>query len=100
MPPLPSEAFAREGRNVIIGKVDGASFVQNRNDAAPEMLIRIERLEILSGKAPIVVTAVVPCAMPLAPGERVVVATFYGRRYVYPADMYEESFRNAHHRKR
>ncbi|RYG93487.1 MAG: hypothetical protein EON58_18210 [Alphaproteobacteria bacterium] len=99
-PPPPSKAFAREGRNVIIGKVNGRGFVQPREAGMPEMLISVERVELLSGKAPSVVTAVVPCAFPLALGARVVVVTFDHRRYVYPAEMYEESFRSVHDSKR
>ena len=99
-PPFPSEAMAREYRNVILGKVDSSGFTQQRGDAAAELLIRVERLEILSGNTPGTVTAVVPCSVPLRLGERVIVATHNGRRFVYPADMYEKSFRSIHDRKR
>ena len=99
-PPLPDERLAREGRNVIIGKVVSPGFTQSRPDGMPEMLVKIERLEILSGRTPATVSAVSPCALPLQLGERVVVATFAGRRYVYPADMYEESFKQVHRRER
>ena len=114
IPAFPSEQLAREGRNVVIGEVEntypserpvgatvaGLSSTNSRSLASPELLVKVKGIEVLTGMAPRVITAVSPCALPLQPGERVVVATYNGRRIVYPADMYEESFRAAHGRKR
>ena len=110
MPAFPDEELARAGHNVLIGTVESTSFVQrppkaavvglsstnNRSLAKPEMLVRVTLIELLQGKAPATVTAVSPCALPLPAGERVVVATYRGRRVAYPAGMYEEAFRNVH----
>ena len=110
MPAFPSEELARGGRNVLVGTVESKSFVQrppgasvaglsstnNRSLAKPELLVRIRTLQLIHGKATPVITAVSPCALPLRVGERVVVATYSGRRIAFPADMYEESFRRAH----
>ena len=114
MPAFPSEQLAREGRNVLVGTVESSSFVprptgtggipltssNSRSQAAPELLVKVRTLEILAGKAPALVTGVSPCHLPLQVGERVVVATYYGRRVVFPADMYEDSYRAVYPRGR
>jgi hypothetical protein len=108
--PFPSKEHAREGRNVIIGvalssarvarpagaPAIGIASSNSMSLAAPELLVRVQVLEVIHGKAPATVTAVSPCHLPLKPGERVLVATYSGRRAVYPADWYEQSFRTVY----
>ena len=114
MPAFPSDDLARDGRNVIIGVVlssatvarptgapaIGITSTNSMSLAAPEMLVKVQVLEVLHGKAPATVTAVSPCRLPLKRGERVVVGTYEGRRAAYPADMYEQSFRIFYRRAR
>ena len=109
MPAFPSEELAREGRNILVGTVESYSFVarpkgasipalsstNSRSIAAPELLVKVKRIEMLEGEAPPVVTAVSPCHLPLHAGDRVVVAAYSGRRVAFPADMYEDSYRDA-----
>jgi hypothetical protein len=106
MPAFPSEELAREGRNILIGKVESTrvaprpkaasapalSSIDTRQLAAPELLVNVRMIRLLSGRAPATVTAVSPCQLPLKPGEKVVVATYSGRRVAFPANMYEESY--------
>ena len=101
------DEFARSGRNVIIGTVVSTKFAARPSNASVgaiaststhqlgdfELLVKVKVRETLHGTAPSVVTAVSPCALPLQGGERVVVATYSGRRNVFPASMYEHSFR-------
>jgi hypothetical protein len=110
MPVSPSDEFAREGRNILVGTVESTRFAErpantggipltssnSRSQAAPEFLVKVKTLEVLGGKAPAVVTAISPCHLPLQVGERVVVATYNNRRVVFPAEMYEQSYRSAH----
>jgi len=107
---FPSESLAKKGRNIVVGTVLSTKFVERPTNAAvvgvastnsrslsqPEMLAKVEVQEILKGKAPGVVTAVSPCSFPLKIGERVVVATYDGRRVVFPSHMYEASFRSVY----
>ena len=95
-PPIPTPGFAKIFKNVVIGTIASPGFVQHMPNAGPELLFKIQRIQILSGTAPATITAVAPCGIPYQVGERVVVGTYMGRRSVYPADMYEESFRTAH----
>ena len=99
-PPIPTNGFAKIFSNVAIGTIAGPGFVQRIPNAEPELLFKVKRIEILSGTVPATINAVAPCGAPFNVGERVVVATYQGRRSVYPADMYEESFRAVHGRKR
>ena len=107
MPAFPSDELAREGRNILIGTVEsrssvkrpegtavpGLSSTNSRSLAAPELLVTVKTIEILRGTAPGTVTAVSPCHLPLRSGDRVVVATYAGRRVAFPAEMYEDSYR-------
>lgn len=106
MPVFPDEEYADEGRNVVIGTVEetyskarpaGAGIpltsTNSYSQRAPELLVKVQVTETLRGEAPANVTAVSPCRLPLRAGDRVVVATYYGRRIAHPADMYEDSFR-------
>ena len=112
MPAFPSEELAREGQNVLIGTVLSISFVPRPKGAsvpalsssnslslaAPELLVKVKKIKLLHGRVPSTVTAVSPCALPLQVGERVIVATYAGRRVAFPADMYEDSFRKVYGR--
>ena len=107
MPAFPSDDLAREGRNILVGTVESYSLVKrpegtavpalsstnSRSLAAPELLVKVKKIETLQGTAPATVTAVSPCHLPLRAGDRVVVATYAGRRVAFPAEMYEDSYR-------
>jgi hypothetical protein len=107
MPAFPSTELAQEGRNILIGTVESHRSVErpegaaapalfstnSRSLAAPELLVTVKRVEVLRGTAPDTVTAVSPCHLPLRAGDRVVVATYAGRRVAFPAEMYEDSYR-------
>jgi len=98
-PPPPTVGFAKLFNNVVVGTIAGHGFVQRMPNEEPELLFKVRKIEILSGTTPTTITAVAPCGFPLKVGERVVVGTFSGRRYVYPSD-YEGAFRTAHGRQR
>ena len=106
----PSEELAREGKNILVGTVQGSTFVARPKGAStpalartnshslarPELLVKVKKIEMLHGTAPPVVTAVSPCVLPVQVGDRVVVATYSGRRVAFPADWYEDSYRKVY----
>ena len=85
----PSVDYAREASFVAIGHV-----IDDREDGV-ELRVRVQVSEVLVGKPAEKLEAVSPCHIPVERGERVVVARIGEWLLVYPATMYEESFREA-----
>ena len=90
-PPLPSESLASDAQSAAIGYVVGV----DRSSDKTKLVATVKVKNLLWGKLGSTVFGSVPCSAPISSGERVVVGNFGGQLVVYPADMYEESFRAA-----
>ena len=56
-----------------------------------ELPVKYQVVKVLSGKAPATHWAGSPCHLPIQIGERVVVGTYEGKQYLYPAELYEDA---------
>lgn len=53
----------------------------------PLLLVRVAQTESLKGRAPKIVEATSPCALPIVIGDKVLVAQLQGEFVAYPADF-------------
>jgi|SRR5690348_13824383 len=89
----PSVAYARQATFAAIGHEVGQRTLSYPHPL--QLIVRVSVSETLFGEPVAHVDAVSPCVFPLRPHEKVVVARIQGKLVVYPADLYEQSFRLA-----
>lgn len=87
----PSVPYAQRASFAAVGRALSNHWINSRG----ELRVRVAVDQVLVGHAPSNTEGVSPCAFPINDGERVIVAQIYGELVVYPADMYERSFRQA-----
>ena len=90
-PALMGVTEARRAETVFIGEVIRLQSVKPNFD----FFVYVNPLEALKGRADKSVRAQSPCSAPIDLGQRVVVAAWHGKFYVYPAKEYEGRFREA-----
>jgi hypothetical protein len=89
----PSVAYAREATFAAIGHEAGQHTLSYPHPL--QLIVRVAVNETLVGDPVAHVDAVSPCVFPIRPHEEVVVARIDGSLVVYPAEIYEKSFRLA-----
>lgn len=82
---------ARRAEIVFIGEATRLQTVEPNY----ELFVYVTPSETLKGRADESVRAQSPCSEPIELGQRVVVAAWRGKFYVYPAKDLEERFREA-----
>jgi hypothetical protein len=87
----PSVSYAQQASFAAVGHAVSNRWVSSRG----ELRVSVAVDKVLVGHAPGRSEGVSPCAFPIKEGARVVVARIRGELVVYPADMYERSFRQA-----
>ena len=90
-PALLGVTEARRAEAVFIGEATRLQSVKPNFD----LFVYVTPSETLKGRAEKSVRAQSPCAAPIDLGQRVVVAAWRGKFYVYPAKEYEGRFREA-----
>ena len=101
-PPMPfPERDARDAESIQIGKIVGERWIRPASGTTPRgrtwLLALVEFNEALKGKLTEPREVIVPCAEPLAIGERVFVIRHVEGDYLVPGDFteYEQTLRNA-----
>ena len=82
---------ARRAEVVLIGEATRLQWVK----PALDLFVYVTPTETLKGVSRADIKALSPCGGPIELGQRVVVASWQGRFYVYPAAEYEARFRDA-----
>lgn len=82
---------ARSAETAFIGKVTRLKWVKPNFD----LFVYATPVESLRGLADKSIKAQSPCSAPIELGQRVVVASWKGKFYVYPAKEYEDRFKEA-----
>jgi DMSO/TMAO reductase YedYZ molybdopterin-dependent catalytic subunit len=88
-----SVMYAKEATFAAIGYEAGQRMVSFPNPL--QLIVRVTVNETLVGEPVRHLEAISPCALPIRDHEKVVVAHIQGKLVVYPADIYEQSFRLA-----
>lgn len=90
----PAPVGIREARRADVVFVGEATRLQ-RVKPTFDLFVHVAPTETLKGKPMPDTRARSPCGAPIGMGQRVVVASWRGVFYVYPAAEYEERFRKA-----
>ena len=84
--PAPPKEFFADTEFLLM-----ATAVGSKEAGTLELPVEYKILKVLSGKAPASHWAGSLCHAPIQIGERIVVGTYQGKQYLYPAELYKDA---------